>query len=146
MSARLFVLADDSVRERVARHAMDRQRAPDGWEVRFVPPSRSGPQNAFFHSMLSFIAKRIEWGGAKRDVDTWKRLLIAAWTRARGEPTEYLPALDGHGVDIVFRRSSELTRAEMAELIEYVYWWGATQELEFPARDALPAPRKELAR
>ena len=34
-----------------------------------------------------------------------------------------LPALDGHGVDIVFRRTSELTVNEMIELIEYIQSW-----------------------
>lgn len=36
-----------------------------------------------------------------------------------------LPAVDGHGVDIVFRRTSELTRSECAELIEFVLAWSA---------------------
>ena len=36
-----------------------------------------------------------------------------------------LPALDGHGVDIVFRRTSQLTRSECAELIEFVLAWAA---------------------
>ena len=73
--------------------------------------------------MITDIAKTLEWAGAKRDVETWKRLLTAAWLRARGEPIEMLPALDGHGVDIVFRRTSELTVNEMIELIEYIQSW-----------------------
>jgi hypothetical protein len=36
-----------------------------------------------------------------------------------------LPALDGHGVDIVFRRTSQLTKAECAELSEFVMAWAA---------------------
>lgn len=84
---------------------------------------RSDAENRLLHALLGQIAREQEWAGKRRDVETWKRLLIAAWLRARGEPLEILPALDGHGVDIVFRRSSELTRKECAELIEYIQAW-----------------------
>jgi len=66
---------------------------------------RSDPQNARLHAMLQQIASSVEWAGKKRDVETWKRLLTASWLRARGEHIEMLPALDGNGVDIVFRRT-----------------------------------------
>ena len=89
------------------------------------PEKRSDAQNRLLHACLSEISKQVEWAGAKRDVDTWKRLLTAAWLRARGEPIEMLPALDGHGVDIVFRRTSQLTKAECAELSEFVMSWAA---------------------
>lgn len=89
------------------------------------PEKRSDAQNRLLHACLSEISKQVEWAGAKRDGDTWKRLLTAAWLRARGEPIEMLPALDGHGVDIVFRRTSQLTKAECAELSEFVMAWAA---------------------
>jgi len=87
------------------------------------PATRSSLQNRYLHAMLGDIAKQIEWAGAKRDVDTWKRLMVGAWCRARHEHIEMLPAIDGHGVEIVFRRSSQLTRAECAELVEFILAW-----------------------
>jgi len=87
--------------------------------------TRSLAENAMLHALLGQISREVEWAGKKRDVETWKRLLTAAWCRARGEHVEMLPALDGHGVDIVFRRTSQLTRSECAELIEYVLAWSA---------------------
>ena len=87
--------------------------------------TRSLAENAMLHALLGQISREVEWAGKKRDVETWKRLLVAAWCRARGEHVEMLPALDGHGVDIVFRRTSQLTRSECAELIEYVLAWSA---------------------
>ena len=87
--------------------------------------TRSLAENAMLHALLTQISSQVEWAGKKRDVETWKRLLTAAWTRARGEHIEMLPALDGHGVDIVFRRTSQLTKAECAELIEFVLAWAA---------------------
>lgn len=87
--------------------------------------TRSLAENAMLHALLGQISKQVEWAGKKRDIETWKRLLTAAWMRARGEHVEMLPALDGHGVDIVFRRTSQLTRSECAELIEFVLAWAA---------------------
>ena len=87
------------------------------------PETRSLAQNARLHACLGEISKQVEWAGAKRDVDTWKRLLTAAWLRARGEGVEVLPAIDGHGIDVVFRHTSKLTRAECAELSEFVMAW-----------------------
>jgi hypothetical protein len=94
-------------------------------EVR--PETRNGEQNALLHATLTEIAKTREWAGRKRDVETWKRLLVAAWLRARGESVEVLPALDGHGVDVVFRRTSGLTKGECAELIDFIEAWRATE-------------------
>jgi hypothetical protein len=94
---------------------------------------RSDAQNRLLHACLSEISKQVEWAGAKRDVDTWKRLLTAAWLRARGEPIEMLPALDGNGVDIVFRKTSQLSKAECAELSEFVMAWAAERGIYMPA-------------
>ena len=93
------------------------------------PEKRSDAQNRLLHACLSEISKKVEWAGAKHDVDTWKRLLTAAWLRTRGEHIEMLPALDGHGVDIVFRRTSQLTKSECAELSEFVMAWAAEHEV-----------------
>ena len=99
------------------------------------PEKRSDAQNRLLHACLSEISKQVEWAGAKRDVDTWKRLITAAWLRARGEPIEMLPALDGHGVDIVFRRTSQLTKAECAELSEFVMAWAAERDIVIHATE-----------
>lgn len=99
------------------------------------PEKRSDAQNRLLHACLSEISKQVEWAGTKRDVDTWKRLLTAAWLRARGEPIEMLPALDGNGVDIVFRRTSQLTKAECAELSEFVMAWAAERGIVIHATE-----------
>ena len=95
---------------------------------------RSGQENKLLHSLIGHIAQSMEWAGAKRDTETWKRLLTAAWCRARNEQIEFLPALDGNGVDIVFRRTSQLTKGECAELIEFIFAWGTQAGVQFPAR------------
>lgn len=94
--------------------------------------TRSDAENRLLHAMLGYISKNMEWAGKKRDIDTWKRLLVAAWCRAIGEPIEMLPALDGHGIDIVFRKTSKLTRKECADLIEFIFAWGSQNDIVFP--------------
>jgi hypothetical protein len=91
------------------------------------PETRNSEQNALLHALLTEIAKTREWAGAKRDAETWKRLMTAAWLRAHGESVEILPAIDGHGVDVVFRRTSSLTKSECADLITFIQAWEAMQ-------------------
>jgi hypothetical protein len=94
-------------------------------ELSITGERRSTEANAKLHAELAEVAQHVEWAGKRRDLECWKRLLMAAWLRARGEGVELLPALDGHGVDVVFRRTSTLTRSEMAEFIEFVLAWKA---------------------
>lgn len=122
-----FILAHELARSNAVQAV---SAAPDGYSVEVKPIKRSLPQNAKLHALITDISLSIPWAGQKRDVEVWKRLLTAAWLRARGEPLEMLPALDGHGIDIVFRRTSELTVNEMIELIEYVQAWAVDQGVD----------------
>lgn len=124
---KVFRLVHQAARENAIRAVSE---APEGYAVEVKPVTRSLEQNAKLHALLSDIARALPWAGSYRDVETWKRLLTAAWLRARGEPIEMLPALDGHGVDIVFRRTSELTVPEMIELIDYIEAWAADKEIQ----------------
>jgi len=112
-----FVLSHQTARANASTACMS---APDGYVVTISEPKRNLDQNAYLHAAISEVAKKVPWAGRLRDVETWKRLLTAAWLRARGESIEFLPALDGHGVDVVFRHTSKLTKLEFSELIEYI--------------------------
>jgi hypothetical protein len=120
----LFRLVHAQARER-AKACID--NAPDGYVVTVKEPTRSGEANAALHARLGEIAERVEWAGKRQTIETWKRLLVAAWSRATGEPLTVLPALDGHGIDVVWRRTSQLSRREMSDLLEYVNAWCAEQ-------------------
>jgi hypothetical protein len=88
---------------------------------------RTTEKNARLHATLSEIAAQKQWAGQWRDIETWKRLLVAAWTRARGEHATILPAIDGQGVDVLYRRTSRLTQEEIRDLIDYVESWAIDQ-------------------
>lgn len=96
------------------------------------PAKRSAEHSARLHAMLGWLSKNVQWAGKHQSIDHWKRLVVAAWERARGETVEYLPALDGHGIDIVFRHTSEMSGRDMAELIEWVFAWAAMQGYDIP--------------
>lgn len=96
------------------------------------PSKRSSDHSARLHAMYGWLSKNVPWAGELRSIDHWKRLTVAAWNRARGESVEYLPALDGKGIDIVFLRTSEMSRKDMAELIEWIYCWTAEQGHDLP--------------
>ena len=115
-----FILAHPEARRRAMRAVAE---APDGFAVTVKPATRNLEQNALLHALLAEIADSIPWAGAMRSIETWKRLLVASWLRARGESVEILPALDGHGVDVVFRRTSTVSRSEFAELIDFIEAW-----------------------
>lgn len=81
------------------------------------------------HAILHDIAAQKDWAGERRDVETWKRLMVCAWMRATGRSAEMLPALDGHGFDVLYHRTSRLGKSEMSELIEYVQAWAVDNNI-----------------
>lgn len=95
--------------------------------------NRSDAQNRLLHSRLGDVVKHCEWSGARRDVDTWRRLFTSAWMRTRGDGVELLPAIDGHGVDIVYASTTKLSRAECADLSEYIMAWGSERDVPWCA-------------
>lgn len=102
-------------------------------EVR--PEKRNDAQNRLLHALIADIAAQVEWAGAKREAEVWKRLLTAAWSRVHGQHVEVLPALDGHGVDLVPARTSKLTKAECADLCTFIEAWGAEHGVRFTAQE-----------
>lgn len=125
MSKQLFILAHDMARER-AIHAV--RNAPTGHAVTISEPTRTLDQNAALHAVLQEISEQREWAGKKWDVDTWKRLLTAAWVRAEGGTVTMVPAIDGAGFDVIYQRTSDLTKQECSSLIEYVTAWHMTSD------------------
>lgn len=122
---RTFILRVATARDGVAAFA---RQAPEGTVVQFKEPTRDSAINAALHARLGEIADRRTWAGKKWPIEVWKRLLVAAWSRAIGDPVVMLPALDGAGVDIVFRRTSELTQAECRDLLAFIEAWQAETE------------------
>lgn len=136
MAARVFQIDRSNprwqdVQLRLNQHIVAETQAGRVLRIAVGEPKRSLAENAMLHALLSEVAEQVEWAGAKRDVEVWKRLMTSAWCRARGEPVEILPALDGHGIDIVPMRTSRLNKRDCADLIEFVMYWGTENGVKF---------------
>lgn len=96
---------------------------------------RSSEQNKLLHARLTDISKQVEHAGKKWDVLIWKRLLTAAWLREAGERPQMIPALDGHGFDVVYERTSKLSVKQCAELLDWIEAFGGEHSVRWTAKD-----------
>lgn len=87
--------------------------------------ARTIKQNAMLHGVLGDIAKQLEWCGKKWPVVVWKRLVTYAYLREINESPLLIPALDGNGMDIIYERTSRMSRKKVEGLIEWCYAFGA---------------------
>ena len=95
---------------------------------------RSSEQNDALHALLQDIADQKEWAGQRLDVEDWKRLMTAAWLRATGQGVRVFPSIDGQGIDMLYQRTSRLSKQDMTELIEYCMAWAIDQGVNLRER------------
>jgi hypothetical protein len=95
------------------------REAEDGTMVSLSEAKRSDEQNAKLHAMLGDIAKQKLWHGERLQLVEWKRLFCAAVFREK-----MLPGIGG-GVVIVPKFTRSMSKSDVAELIEFIYAWGA---------------------
>lgn len=124
MTRAVLVLGSDYVRKR-AMHWIS--IAPTGTRLEFKAPRRTLDQNAKMWAMLTEIATQKEHCGRKYPAETWKSLFL----HALGREMQFVPALDGHTFLPLGQRSSDLTKAEMSDLIELMSAWGAENGVVF---------------
>jgi hypothetical protein len=84
---------------------------------------RSLEKNAHLHAVLGQISAQKQWAGKWLDIEAWKRLMVAAFEREKGHSAELYPALDGQGMDVVYRRTSMMSQEEIRELIHFAEAW-----------------------
>jgi hypothetical protein len=103
------------------------QKAPWGTRVEFKASKRSLPQNDKMWSMLTEIAEQREYHGIRLKPEDWKLLFLDALKRE----VRMVPNLDGNGFTSLGRSSSDLSKAEMIDLIEVIYEWGSRNGVVF---------------
>ena len=91
--------------------------------------ARSTEQNARMWAMLTDIATQVTWHGQKLSPEEWKDMATAALKRQR-----VVPGIDG-GFVVLGARTSRMTIAEMAELMEFLEAFGVQQGVRFRAPD-----------
>lgn len=124
MTRAFVVITSRAMRERVASWA---EQAPAGTRVEFRAPKRSLPQNDRLWAMLTDVAKQATHAGHTYTPDKWKVLFM----HACGREVQFVPALDGSGFIPWGQSSSDLSKAEMTELIEFIFAWGAQHGVVF---------------
>ncbi len=117
-------------RNLIARWAAN---VPVGTSVEFRAPRRSADQNALMWSLLTQISKQVEWFGKMRSPEDWKDLSTAALRGA-----EFVPGITPGTVVPLGMRTSQMTAAEISELIESLYCFGAERGVKFRELELVP--------
>lgn len=102
-------------------------KAPIGTRVEFKAAKRTLPQNDKLWATLSDVASQKEHFGRKYTADIWKLLFMDGL----GRETKFVPALDGTTVVPIGQSSSDLSKEEMSQLIEFILAWGAENGVTF---------------
>ena len=124
MSRALITVNGKSDRERASAWAL---KAPAGTRVEFKKPKRTIPQNDRMWAMLTDIASQKEHAGRKYSPDQWKVLFM----HACGREVQFIPALDNSTFIPWGQSSSDLSKEEMTELIDFMFAWGAENSVTF---------------
>lgn len=124
MSRALIVIRSDADRLRVTSLVA---KVPFGTRVQVMGSKRSLPQNDLMWSLLTDVAAQKEHTGRKYTADQWKILFM----HACGREVQFMPALDGTTFIPWGQRSSDLSKEEMSELIDFILAWGAENSVTF---------------
>jgi hypothetical protein len=129
MSRAVITLSSRADRERAASWAM---RMKAGTRLEFKEAKRSTEQNSRMWAMLTDVATQKEHAGRKYTPDQWKILFM----HACGREVQFIPSLDNATFIPWGQSSSDLSKAEMTELIEFIHAWGAEHGVAFHAPES----------
>lgn len=124
MSRHLITLYDDQDRARARTYI---NSAPIGARVEIKAAKRSLPQNDLMWAMLTDVATQATHGGRRYTPDQWKVIFLAAI----GREIQFIPSLDGKTFIPWGQSSSDLSREEMGNLIDFIDAWGAQNGVKF---------------
>lgn len=123
MTRQVVIIRNEADRARVARWAAN---VAIGTSVEFKAARRTLDQNALLWASLGEISRHVVWYGAKLSADDWKDVLTASLRKAR-----VVPGIDEGTYVPLGMRTSDMTKPEMAELIELIYAFGAQHGVAF---------------
>lgn len=139
MSRALIIIASQADRHKAHRWI---EKAPWNTRVEFKAAKRTLDQNSHLWALLTDVATQVEHMGQRYTPDQWKILFM----HACGREVQFLPGLDGKTFLPWGQSSSDLSRQEMTDLIDFVMCWGAEHGVTFnePGDGASP-PKPERA-
>lgn len=124
MSRAMIIINTEFDRRRAAHWAT---KAPIGMRIEYKAAKRSLDQNSRMWAMLTDVATQVTHMGNKYTPDQWKILFMAAC----GREVQFLPSLDEKTFIPWGQSSSDLSKQEMTDLIEFIACWGAERGVVF---------------
>lgn len=102
-------------------------KAPDATRVEFKQAKRTIDQNAKMWALLTDIAEQVPWHGLKLRTGDWKLIFLDALKREM----RVVPNIDGNGFVSLGVSTSDLSKSEMADLIEIITAFGVKHDVTF---------------
>jgi hypothetical protein len=131
MGRALVTIKGKTDRERVAQWA---DKAEYGTRVEFKAAKRSVDQNSRLWAMLTDVATQKEHAGRRYTTDQWKILFM----HACGREVQFIPSLDNSTFIPWGQSSSDLSKQEMSDLLEFIAAWGAEHGVKFNDPSIVP--------
>lgn len=120
---RQFILAHDAARTNALIAVRE---AGPMWRVTVMPPQRTLEQNALMWALLTDVSGQVEWYKKWLSTDDWKNIFTASLRHL-----SVVPGIDEGTLVPIGLSTSEMDKAEMSELIDLIYAFGATRGVLF---------------
>lgn len=127
MSKKTFVLAHPEARHRCVQFIRD--DAPAGYCVTISEPTRTLNQNAALWARLGDVAAQVIWHGQRLNSASWKTIFTASLKKQN-----VVPGIDG-GFVVMGSSTSNMTKSELADLLELISAFGAQHGVRFGGGD-----------
>lgn len=111
-------------------------KAPVGTRVEFKASKRSLPQNDLMWALLTEVAQQYEHNGRKYDPASWKAIFLHAF----GREVSFLPSLDMKTFLPIELSSSDLSKDEMTNFIEFILKEGTERGVVFKSSETSASP------
>lgn len=129
MDRRLYVLTTREKRKAVSLIVGALER---GSRVEISAPQRNLDQNRAMWAALTDISEQHRHNGIDLSPADWRLVFLDAFWRHKNAELRLVPNLDGTGfVPLSGRSTSELSKAEMSELLDLIHATGAGWEVVF---------------
>lgn len=102
-------------------------KAPPGTRVEFKGAKRTLAQNDLMWGLLTDVAQQKNHAGRRYTPDQWKVIFM----HACGREVQFVPSLDGSTFIPWGQSSSDLSKAEMTDLVDFIIAWGAQNGVVF---------------
>jgi len=88
--------------------------------------NRTQDQNSKMWPMLTDISKQVTWYGKTYNNEDWKTIITGSYLKR-----DFVPNIDGTGFVVLGMRTSKMNRKVFADLIEFIYSFGASQSVKW---------------